>query len=542
MKIKSLMTSIAVCLIMMTSAWAAETSAEQNKINQMSSDTQQMKAEIAELRHELAALKHQQKKSRKKSKSHAVKKPVPAIPDTTVTPDVASVPQEMQGTDMDRLIQAYLANLPVDWDNPGKSFVSIGPYVNIPVQFSGDNLIINDPKINTDVALLKLRKAAHEGMVKRGIHTEEDTHHSHLILSGNLEGVAQYIQYGKQNGVGSAGNNGSSSNFNLSNAEIDAYLLTPSPWVSAFMSIAYDDSLDKTISNSKVMNSRLYLNNGFIIIGDFLRSPLYATLGQMYVPFGTYSSVFVSTPLTKRLGRTKVRAVLMGYQQQTENAFYTALYAFQGDSHGSATSRINNGGINLGYRFYIASMEMGGDFGAGWIGNIADSVGMQDTGNQPMFNGFGGPTPFGNEKIVHRVPALDLRGKLSIRDSLDFIAEYVGVTTAFNPNDLSFQTHGARPWAVNAEAAYTFKILSKPTSIGVGYSQAIEALALGMPAKRYGMVLNTSIWHNTLQSIEVRHDINYSQSKTATGSGVLPLTTGLGIYDNVVTLEFDVYF
>ena len=230
-------------------------------------------------------------------------------------------------TQMDLLIQNYLQSLPVDWDNPGQSFVAIGPYINTPIQFSGNNLIINDPKINTDVALLKLRKAAHEGMVAKGIHTEDETHHSHLLLSGILEGQAQYIQFGQQGGNPGSGKNGSSTDIDLSAAEIDAFLLTPSSWVSGFMSLSYDNGTDPFETNSRVMDSRLFLNNAFIMMGDFMRSPFYGSLGQMYVPFGTYASVFISSPGTKTIGRTKARAVLVGYQGQTANSFlYLALY------------------------------------------------------------------------------------------------------------------------------------------------------------------------------------------------------------------------
>ena len=178
----------------------------------------------------------------------------------------------------------------------------------------------------------------------------------------------------------------------------------------------------------------------------------------------------------------------------------------------------------------------------GWLANVADSVGMQNTGNQPSFNGFAGPTPYGLEKIVHRVPALNVRGMLSIAKKVDLIAEYIGVTTSFNPNDLSFNAAGAKPWGVNLEAAYTFQFLNNPASFGIGYSQAREALALGLAERRFAAVLNTSLWHNTIQSLEFRHDINYAMSDVASGSLVAPKVTGLGTSDNVVTLHFDLFF
>lgn len=550
MKKNTLITSLCVLGLVTFPAFATtSTSNDQTKIDKISSETQALQKELAELRHEVAVLKQQKKNSGQHPRAQVkalhptTGQPTPNTGTPNATPIVPeNAPMPRGRSQMDRLLQSYLQNLPLDWDNPGQSFVSIGPYINTTILFSGGQLIVNDPKINTDVALLKLRKAAYEGMAAKGIHTGEDTHRSHLILSGILEGEGQYIQYGQQDGNLGAGNNGSSSNIDLATAELDAFLLSPSPWVSGFFSFSYDNGTEPTETNSRVLNSRVFLNNAFIMIGDFTKSPFYGTLGQYYVPFGTYSSVMVTSPLTKALGRTKARAILAGYQAQTQNAFYTSVYAFKGDSHASATSRINNGGINVGYRFDIPCPDFNGDIGAGYIGNIADSAGMQNTDNQPMFNGFAGPVPFGNEKIVHRVPAIDVRGIVTIGENINLIAEYVGVTTSFNPNDLSFNAHGAKPWAMNAEASYTFEVFTKPSSIGIGYSQAKQALAIGLPEKRASAVFNTSIWHNTVQSLEFRHDINYSASTVATGSGVVPLTQGLGTYDNVITLQFDLFF
>ncbi len=539
---KKLFMGLSILGLLNVPAWANNLENNQAKIEHVSNETEALKKQLIQLQQEVDNLN--KKKSFVHQAKHDVVKPKAkvhqkAAPISSSIPGVSHIIQD-DGTDMDRLVETYVESLPLDWDNPGQSFVSIGPYVNVPIKFSGGNLIINDPKINTDVALLKLKKASHEGMVARGVPEEE--HHSHLLLSGNVEGQGQFTQYGQQSGTGSAGGNGSSTNIDLSSAELDGFLLTPSPWVSGFFSFSYDNGFNPTVTNSRVLDSRIFLNTGFIILGDFAKSPYYATLGQMFVPFGTYSSVFISSPLTKKFARTKARAVLAGYQGQTPSAFYTSLYAFRGDSHASSSSRVNNGGVNMGYRFDWHDPDINGDIGLGWLANIADSTGMQFTNAQPEFNGFGGPAPYGNEQIVHRVPAVNVRGRLSYKEHFDLIAEYVGVTTSFNPNDLSFNATGAKPWGFNTEAAYTFPIKDYVVSWGVGYSQAKEALALGLPERRFGTVLNTSIWHNTLQSIELRHDINYSSATYASGSGVTKPVTGLGTSDNVITVQFDLFF
>jgi hypothetical protein len=423
-------------------------------------------------------------------------------------------------------------NFPFDVDVPGQSFVSTGPYIGVPLVYSGDNLIINTPNINEDVSLLNLRKHIRERLAALGRPISEE--HSHLILSGIIEAQAMY----KTSGSGAH-----TSDIDLTSAELDGYILGPSSWTSGLLAFAYDNDRGSEVgsisSNSRPVNSRLYVNKAFIVIGDFQQSPFYGTLGQMYVPFGTYSSNMVSSPLTKLLGRTKTRALLVGYQQQNKNALYSSVYVFQGDTHTSAHSFINNGGVNAGYRYSVGKFS--GDVGGGVIANIADSVNLQRTGNAPLFGGFGGTDGSGSETIVHRVPAVDVRGTLSIGEHIDLLAEYVGATTSFNVADLTLNNHGANLRALNVEAAYTFLIYEKPSTVALGYGQAKDGLAIGLPTQRYSAVFNTSIWRNTLQSLEFRHDVNYASVNTSSGSMVTG-PTGPGRPDNMITAQFDLYF
>jgi hypothetical protein len=414
-----------------------------------------------------------------------------------------------------------------------QSFVIIGPYIGLPRQFSGNDLLVNSPKINTDIVLLDLRKSF---LLK----DSDPNPDAHLILSGNLEGAMQYRNNDRSPTVPSFAGNKSS--LNLENAELDFLLFMPSPWLTGFMAVEYDDRVDYALSNSKLLNSRLYLDRAFVTVGNLLSSPFYGSFGQMYMPFGKYSSAFISSSLPKKLARTKARALLLGYKGQDSNAFYSQIYAFQGDSYSVNSTNINNGGINLGYRFTAPQLKLSGDIASSWIANIADSITMQATGQRPLFNGFSGPQPYGNERLSHRVPAIDFRTKLAINDVVTIIAEYVRSTTAFNINDLSYGNKGAQPTALNTEISYALNGFSRPTAISVMYGKTSDALAIGLPEYRYGVVLNTSIWRNTLQSIELRHDINYGQNKYATGSNITPVIYGLGANDNVVSLQFDVYF
>ena len=73
-------------------------------------------------------------------------------------------------------------------------------------------------------------------------------------------------------------------------------------------------------SPRRISNSRVFLDRGFIIIGNFNRSPIYGSLGQMYVPFGRYGSNMISLPLTYFIGKTKARAISVGLAPQKMNS------------------------------------------------------------------------------------------------------------------------------------------------------------------------------------------------------------------------------
>ncbi len=531
-----------------TLSFAASSNAENKEVQR---ELTSLEKEVKHLESELSADKQNHAKVRQESnlsyhgrgevRQHHVQTNVTAndqsteaqAPAPVAQAPVAQAPETrplLTRTDVIKMAEQERQYLPFDLDVPGQAFVSTGPYVGVPVQYAGSYLIVNSPSVNTDLQLLKIRRSIHKQLLAMGGELFKEPYHSHLLLSGLVESQAGYFD---------PGGSPSRTFIDVTNVSLDAFFIGPSDWLQGFVELNYDNLPPSAANLYTVSNSRVFVNKAFVTIGDLLKSPVYGTFGQFYVPFGTYSSVMVSDTLPKLLGRTKARAIQLGLNIPGDNAPYGAIYIFRGDSHAASVSKVNNGGVNIGYKFKYGSVN--GNVGGGIIADLADSGGMQvGTG----FNAF--------EQLHHRVPAYNLRGILNLGEHINAIAEYVAAKTSFNVNDMSFNGSGARPWAFDSQLAYSFVILeNKPSAIGVGYDVSHQALALGLPLERYFIVFNTSLWRNTLQSLELRHDRNYPASDTGNGpvgadttpgacNSIVCTATGKG--DNAVTAQFDYYF
>jgi hypothetical protein len=479
-------------------------------------NNQAVESKLASLEQEVKQLKQQLHSHRSYSNSKKHKK----IHHAQASAPSSASPTQQSDAAVKQLNEQEPNYLPFDVDVPGRAFVSTGPYVGIPIQFSGSNLIINSPSVNTDVQLLGIRKSILQHLGEMGNLVAKEPLYSHLLFSGVVEAQANYTKMGGQP---------STTDIDVTNVSLDTFILGPSDWILGFIEFSYDNAQPST-NSYRVSNSHVFVNKAFITLGNFQKSPLYGSVGQFYVPFGVYSSVMVSDTLPKLLARTKARSVLLGYQQQDKNAFYASTYIFRGDSHTGSVSRVNNGGINLGYKFNECLFGANGNVGAGMIANIADSGGMQGAGFS------------GSERLVHGVPAYNLHGMLNIGESIDLLAEYVGAARSFSATNMTFDGKGAKPWAIDTQASYSFTMFeNKPSSVGVGYAKSHDALALGLPLDRYSIVFNTSLLRNTLQSLEIHRDREYAASKTATTQGVAN-TPASGKYDHVVVAQFDYYF
>lgn len=413
--------------------------------------------------------------------------------------------------------------------------VTTSPLIGLRSAYDASDLVVNLTTMNEDLRLLKQRHLLTTQLRQAGIPPLWDQR-SVVELSGALEaqGVTNQPFQGRSNNT-----------IDLTRGELDtlAYI---SPGVTGLMSFSYDNSpLPANIQGSgqRFANSRLFLKRGFVTIGDLGVTPFYFSAGQMYAPFGRYNSEMLSSPMTATIGQTLNRIALLGFY---DNGLYSEGYVFRGDAGVGNNQRVNNGGANIGYQY--SGDNWGFGVGAGYIHDIADSLGIQKTGagfNNFQGFGFNGIT----ESLQQTVPGDDFHAAIHI-SKLSFIGEYVGVTAPFNPQDLSYNFKGARPQALHLEGDYSFKIADRfPSVFSLAFDRSWEALGLNVPAKSYTADLNMSFFKNTIETLEYRHDINYSRCDFAGGNNnglgftfpSIPVASGGGS-QNTVIAQIGAYF
>lgn len=523
---KLVVTVLCLFAIMPMHALADETTKNDNVeklISKITSRTNELENEVKLLKAELRHLR--QKQSKNKTQTNKLFQSPQRDKTLRFCPcrDKKSVAQTSQSNTTLSSHGVYFAS---------GSPVITSPYLGVRSEFDGSDLIVLNSGVNRDVKLLNEKKTLLALNEKEHLPMPQTPT---LVLSGRIE--AQ-VSNGKNF------QNQASSDINPTGAELDLMPIVNS-WVTGLISFAYDNSM---IAPRRINNSRVFVNDAFATVGNFSQSPFYVSIGQMFLPFaGAYSSFMLTSPLPQQLGVVRDRALLVGYQPMSDNGLYASLYAFNGPSNTNDSDRlnINDGGVNLGFK--AKGDRWSAELGASYIGNIADAIGFQSNGlpSEAGFVGFANTNA--SEVLKHHVPGMDAHGSFKL-DAYRLYLEYVSATKDFAEDNLSFNGEGARPSSASIEGAYLFDIYHRPSSVGVGYARTWEAFALNLPRQRYSAVFNTSIWKDTIISLEYRYDLNYPRGTFASGSGALglpvPFFAGevMNQSGSQLTVQFGVYF
>lgn len=562
MKNKILPVAISLCLLQSTTGLAALSSSDpkalEHAIQQLSEQTQQLQQQVASLQAELQKVKRERRHATKVTTVTRVVRgpvavpapgyvspplPVPpstdqdaAIPGPDTQPPTAGVPGAPE-----RLIltTAERANLKREQDINYLigSTVLTSPVLNIRSAYDASDLVVNISNMNEDLRFLQQRQALEERLGPD--YDIPSVFRPRIFISGKLE-AQSFFQWPYQGDF--------TNGIDLAGAELD-FLAEASNWAYGFISLGFDNGPLRSPlllgSGNRINNSNIYLKRGFLTIGNLNKSPLYFTAGQTFVPFGDHTTYMLSDPVTKVEGRINSRAAILGY---SSGGLYLSGFAYDG-SITTGNSTVDEWGANAGYKFSFADGKFKGNIGAGFVNNIAEAQGYQlnGEGSSNSFQGFSQHSD--TEFLHHKVDALNIHAS-GVMGPFSIYSEYVGALKSFDDEDLSFNDHGAAPKAFHVEGNYAFKIFDKPSAFTLAYDHTWQSLGLNLPEDSFIGVFNISIWKNTIEAIEFRHDENYSSSNSAggicdpTGDGITTFcpVPSVGSSANQVLLQVGVYF
>lgn len=408
-----------------------------------------------------------------------------------------------------------------------RNLVVVAPFTSKPTYFSGGQLVINAPSINEDAKLLYRRYLNEKDLLAKGIETFPQPR---LVLSGKVETwVANYRPYSAPY----------INDIDLTSAELDAFA-EMTPWINAYTEFSYDPLY--MYEERRISNSRIYTDSAFITVGNFRKFPYYGSIGELYVPFGRYSTSMLTDPMIKYIGKTEARAISLSctsYPEDNRVIPYLTVFGFKGDAEVGNSNIAKQFGFDLGSWYESDTKDY--ELGASYITNIADAYGMQDQGirSSTYFSGFNYTS---KEQLVHAVGGLSVHLEAAY-NQYNLLAEYVTALQEFSKKDLSFNTHGAKPSGGNIEGVYSFNFEHIPSSIAIGYGFTDQALGLYLPRQEYVTTFSMTFMESTTLSIEYRHDINYTKRDYATGGGKTAYVANtLGRDDNLLSMLLGVYF
>jgi hypothetical protein len=318
----------------------------------------------------------------------------------------------------------------------------------------------------------------------------------------------------------------SAQDLTLSNANllIDAAV---NSWTNVHVGLLYRDTNSSNRFNPQLSSNNFnsVLDEAYVRIGDFARTPIYGQVGKMYVPFGDYKRFPIVTPFTQLLTETRATAVQLGFVDGS--GINGAVYVFRGaskagdlDTRGVATtSRVQNFGVNLG----IANTtdKVGYKFGVGYLRNMADVKYINDR--------IGAVNTVTSGTYNNPVGALSVDGAIAV-GAFDANAHYVTALQTFDARDVQYVINGvataAKPRAWGVEAGYSFKVIGDHQSrIAVGYQasrqtggiQTFVNGGLNIPKQRWIADYAVNVSKNTDVGVAVYNDRDHDTSGGGTG-------------------------
>lgn len=370
------------------------------------------------------------------------------------------------------------------------SAVGTGPYFGLGTTFKGESLVILQPNIHKDLALLKENQKMR---INTGI--VEGPPHPYVQLSG-LGEVQAIFETQAKNSV-----------------NLTATLLDVDAWINKWMTVFSQFGIDL----DEISNNNFRMIQGFITIGNLDYFPVYLTVGQIFVPFGSFSTGTSDVgSLPRAVGRLYQRALSIGFYPG--NGLHVTGAIYNGKTKNSANNNLDQfaGTVSYSGDLNLLGIPSSVKTGVSYTNNIADAAATRNIFNSGAI-------------LSHYVSGFDAFASASV-GPLVFRAEYVTALENFSGNDLLQAGKKVKPSSYLLEAEYDLSVFGKPSWVTLHYSELEQAAVSSRIQHQNAVNLGSYIMKNTILSIEYSHRKSYSSSNMLSNYAI---NDGSGLYNTI---------
>lgn len=426
-------------------------------------------------------------------------------------------------------LQARIQTLKSDAVRGARTFSLRGPHgYKIGSDIYNEVVYMHDFGLNKDLSLLNERYESYK-------HANPDEKIPRVLVSALLE--SRLGRHSTKFGI----ENPDHESFIRSKAELSFTASASEDWLGYF-EVRGDGR--GTTTRRAVDNAKVNVYQLFLTYGNFEKSPVYATLGYQYLPFGSFTTRQITDTLPRDLARTKAPAALGGYDYRDETVdLNAALFVFDGDTKDARDFSLNQWGLNLqGRKTGLgAKRDMKISAGVSYINNMASSEGISDEVVDSAASGGANLS-----KLKHYIPAVDVRSKW-VKGPWSVWGEYITATRSFAQRDFA-QTHaghaphGIQPEALHAEANYQFELWNFSQTLAISYDATRDALAFGLPKSQIVLGYVIKPIRNLQITSEYAHKNDYGKNESADLGNGTNTVAGTGKTDDLFQIALTLYF
>jgi hypothetical protein len=251
------------------------------------------------------------------------------------------------------------------------------------------------------------------------------------------------------------------------------------------------------------------LDEATVTLGATEDFPFFLIGGKFYVPFGMFTSHFITDPLTLELGETRESSVLVGF---ANDMFELKAGAFNSDIQKTGKDDKINSFVGCAIATvpseWLRGMEL--SFGLSYTNNITDSDSLQEfvrsTSGEidDLVGGLGGWV-----RVSYGMLSLEM--------------EYIGALDEFKANEFSFdEGKRSKPKAWNVELAVSPMEKLELAARYAGTDDIRAGIVDGfLPERQWGAMASYNIWSQVTVSLEYLHEKYYNDDKQRTIIGQL---------------------